>query len=340
MTHQICRDDIYANARVDAGVAEAIAGVNEEPFWVQAQTNLIRWVRTGHRLAGEPEPGIRSVAETARNTAKLETLITSALYRAGTGDKLAEARELERWLTHDWLRLDTALTYRLTHTLAEAGAQDITVTSRDGLHRTPVGERTGSWDRWDPTSLPEDACRAAQKALTELRGESPCTIDENPEARDTTRQAVRQPKGTAFGVMDERHRHDRAGRQRRQGRPTRSQEGPHAPEQSRQDPEQKRETTPNPRPEGSGKTGGGSKWPGLGDKPASQPGNVRTHARDGCPRTRGDRPRTSGKATTVPHPRGDRPDQKRAPSMELERLPRRHCDQPPPWTGREKPLVP
>ncbi len=199
MTHQICRDDIYANARVDAGVAEAIAGVNEEPFWVQAQTNLIRWVRTGHRLAGEPEPGIRSVAETARNTAKLETLITSALYRAGTGDKLAEARELERWLTHDWLRLDTALTYRLTHTLAEAGAQDITVTSRDGLHRTPVGERTGSWDRWDPTSLPEDPEQDGDQALRNLIRESLKTLGIGPGTaeriaglpRDTIRSVLR-----------------------------------------------------------------------------------------------------------------------------------------------------
>ena len=124
------------------------------------------------------------------------------MQRAGTAEQLTEARELERWLTHDWLPLDTALTSRLTHTLVEAADQEITVKSRDGLHHTPVGERTGSWDRWDPASLPKDACRAAQKALTELRDGRPCTVDENPEARDTARRAVQRPMGTAFGVME------------------------------------------------------------------------------------------------------------------------------------------
>ena len=171
--------------------------MNEEPFGYRAQTNLIRWVRTGHRLA--ESCGARNPVEwrrRPRNTAKLETLITGALYRAGTGDKLAEARELERWLTHDWRAWTAPVTYRLTHTLAEAGAQDITAQAATVCtarrHRL---ERTGSWDRWDPTSLPEDACRAAQKALTELRGESPCTIDENPEARDTTRQGGTTTQG-------------------------------------------------------------------------------------------------------------------------------------------------
>ena len=45
MTREICRDDTYANARVDAGVAEALADHSQEPFWEQAQTNLLRWVR-------------------------------------------------------------------------------------------------------------------------------------------------------------------------------------------------------------------------------------------------------------------------------------------------------
>ena len=101
MTHKFCGDSSYANSRVDAGIAEALAGTSEEPFWIQAQTKLIRWIRNGHRLAGEPEPGIRSVAETAKNRAKLEALVKKAVDRAETPDELTEARELKRWLTHD-----------------------------------------------------------------------------------------------------------------------------------------------------------------------------------------------------------------------------------------------
>ena len=170
MNQEIREDDIYANARIDAGVAEALAG-NGKPFWISAQTNLIRWVRIGHRLAGEPEPGIRSVAETAKNRAKLETLVKKAASRAETTDEMNEARELERWLTHDWLPLDTVLVSSQTRTLTRAGseAQKTTVTSRDGARQTHIGERTGSWDLWDPASLPEKAAKAAYDAMRELR---------------------------------------------------------------------------------------------------------------------------------------------------------------------------
>ena len=63
---------------------------------MQAQTNLIRWVREGYRLAGEPEPPLRAVAETAGNTAKLEALVDRALQRTAGTEELHEARELER----------------------------------------------------------------------------------------------------------------------------------------------------------------------------------------------------------------------------------------------------
>ena len=175
--------------------------MNEEPFWIQAQTNLIRWIRNGHRLAGEPEPGIRSVAETAGSRTKLEALVKKALCRAETTDDLTEARELERWLTHNWLPLDAALTSRLTTTLAEAGARAITVTSRDGTLQTRLGERTGSWDSWEPASLPKNACRAARTALAELRGESPWTIQDNPKTASRTRGTGPRPERTGFEVI-------------------------------------------------------------------------------------------------------------------------------------------
>ena len=75
------------------------------------------------------------------------------------------------------------------------------MTSRDGKDRTPVGERTGSWDRWDPANLPENARRAALNALRELRGESSSTIDDNPGAGSRTRAAGPRAESTGFEVM-------------------------------------------------------------------------------------------------------------------------------------------
>jgi hypothetical protein len=201
MTQEICGDDIYANARVDAGVAEALAGTGE-PCWIHAQTSLIRWIRTGHRLAGEPEPGIRSIAETAQNRAKLEALVAKAVPRAKTPDELTEAREMERWLTHEWLLLDAKLATEQTTTLTYAGARThkATVTSRDGKHRSHVGERTGSGDLWDPMSLPENARRAALEALRELRP-STAWIRDDPGTASTKRATRARPKTTDFEVM-------------------------------------------------------------------------------------------------------------------------------------------
>ena len=204
MTERICGDNTYSNARVDAAIVEAVAGSYDEPFWIHAQTSLIRWVRTAHRLAGEPEAGIRSVTETAKNTAKLEALVKKAVDRATTPDERTEARELERWLT-DWLSLDPKLVSAQMATLTCIGAptQRTTVTSRDGKHRTRIGERTGSWDLWDPASLPMYARKAAYNALSELRGGSPSTAQtrDDPEATNTRRATRTRPERTGFEMM-------------------------------------------------------------------------------------------------------------------------------------------
>ena len=177
--------------------------ITQEPFWIEAQTNLLRWIRNGHRLAGEPEPGIRSVAEIAQNRAKLEALVKKAVDRAETPDERTEARELERWLTRDWLPLGAALASRQTTTLTLVGSWDITVTSRDGTQRTRVGERTGSWDSWDPASLPVNGRRAAWEALAELRGGRPSTIHDNPIAQSRARATRPRHKSTTFEVVTE-----------------------------------------------------------------------------------------------------------------------------------------
>ena len=204
MSDEICGDDTYANARVDAAIVEAVAGSYDEPFWIHAQTSLIRWVRTAHRLAGEPEPGIRSVTETAKNTAELKTLVKNAVDRATTPDERTEVRELERWLT-DWLSLDPKLvsTQMATLTCVGAPTHRTTVTSRDGKHRTQIGERTGSWDLWDPASLPTYARKAAYHALTELQGgRAPTTrTPDDPEARSTPRATRSRSERTGFEMM-------------------------------------------------------------------------------------------------------------------------------------------
>ena len=201
MTHPICGNDAYANARVDAAVAEAIAGINNEPFWVQAQTNMIRWVRIGSQLAEEPEPGSRSIAETASSTVKLEALVAKARDQAQTTNDIDEAQELERWLTHDWLPLDARLKSRLTKTLADAGAEPITLTSRDGRRTIRLCERTGSWDQWDPASLPDNARRAAEDALTELwDGHPHRTTHDSATAASNTRATGSSRRKPNFGL--------------------------------------------------------------------------------------------------------------------------------------------
>ena len=204
MSDEICGDDTYANARVDAAIVEAVAGSGDEPFWIHAQTSLIRWVRTAHRLAGEPEPGIRAITEIAQDKAKLQALVAKAVDRATTPDERTEARELERWLT-DWLSLDPKLVSAQMTTLTCIGAptQRTTVKSRDGKHRTRIGERTGSWDLWDPSSLPPYARKAAYEALRELRGGRPSTTPTPDDLGATsTRRATRaRPERTGFEMM-------------------------------------------------------------------------------------------------------------------------------------------
>ena len=204
MSDEICGDDTYANARVDAAIVEAVAGSGDEPFWIYAQTSLIRWIRTAHRLAGEPEPGIRAITEIAQDKAKLQALVAKAVDRAKTPDERTEARELERWLT-DWLSLDPKLVSTQMKILTCIGAptQRTTVTSRDGKHRTQIGERTGSWDLWDPSSLPPYARKAAYDALRELRGGRPSTTPTPDDLGATsTRRATRaRPERTGFEMM-------------------------------------------------------------------------------------------------------------------------------------------
>ena len=204
MSDEICGNDTYANARVDAAIVQAVAESSDEPFWIYAQTSLIRWVRTAHRLTGEPEPGIRAITEIAQDKAKLQALVAKAVDRAKTPDERTEARELERWLT-DWLSLDPKLISAQMTTLTCIGArtQRTTVTSRDGKHRTRIGERTGSWDLWDPSSLPPYARKAAYDALSELRGGRPSTTPtpDDPGATSTRRATRARSERTGFETM-------------------------------------------------------------------------------------------------------------------------------------------
>ena len=274
MSDEICGNDTYANARVDAAIVQAVAESSDEPFWIYAQTSLIRWVRTAHHLAGEPEPGIRAITEIAQDKAKLQALVAKAVDRAKTPDERTEARELERWLT-DWLSLDPKLISAQMTTLTCVGArsQRTTVTSRDGKHRTRIGERTGSWDLWDPSSLPPYARKAAYDALSELRGRAPLDHPDPGRPRSHEHETSDESPVRENGLRDDDgiHRHDRAGCQGRQDGRSPAQERPHAPEQGGQDPGPAREPTADPRPQGRGKAGDGSDRPAPGDKPRDQP---------------------------------------------------------------------
>ena len=205
MSDEICGDDTYANARVDATIVEAVAGSYDEPFWIHAQTSLIRWVRTAHRLAGKPEPGIRAITEIVQDRTKLKTLGGKAVDRAKTPDEQTEAQKMERWL-EDWLSLDPKLVSAQMSTLTCVGSrtQRTTVTSRDGKHRIQIGERTGSWDLWDPSSLPTYYARqAAYNALRELRGgRAPTTRTPDDLGATSTRRATRaRSERTDFETM-------------------------------------------------------------------------------------------------------------------------------------------
>ena len=169
MGRRICGTSAHANARVDAAIVGAAAGTSNEPFWIQAQTNLIRWIRTAHRLAGKAEPGLKAVAAVAEHADRLTALASAAGEAATRAEDVTETEDLERWL-EKWLELNPKLRQTLTRALKAAATQKLTVTSRDGRRRAEVGTRTGSWDDWDPSSLPPNACLATQNALADPNG--------------------------------------------------------------------------------------------------------------------------------------------------------------------------
>ena len=193
MTHEIGdNDDCYANSRIDAAVVEALAGSESasrelgtiienalhggevhgdtgEPFRMRAYTNIMRWLRTAHRIAGDPDPGIAAIAETARSTARLAALSERAADRAATPEDLSDIRGFVEFLTGDWFAVNSTLATKLDETLRYVGAMNVTVTSRDRTRMSRIGERTGSWNLWDPESLPAEASAAALEAIEEFR---------------------------------------------------------------------------------------------------------------------------------------------------------------------------
>ena len=222
MTHAIGDNSAcYENSRIDAVVVEALAGDerpggelariiderlcggelhadDKEAFRVEAYTNIMRWLRIAHRIAGDPDPGIAAIAETARSTARLTVLSERAADRAATPDALSDVRGFVKFLTGEWLALHSTLGMRLDETLSYVGAMGVTVTSRDGTRMSRVGERSGSWSLWDPESLPVAARTAALEAIEELRAGSSA----EPVALDVERrEPVEPPKLPRFAQV-------------------------------------------------------------------------------------------------------------------------------------------
>ena len=198
MTHEIGdNNDCYANSRIDAAIVEALASGESASsvleriisnalaggpgsldgagplFRVQAYTNIMYWIRMANRIAGQPDPGIAAIAETARSTARLTALSENAADRAVIPDDLSDIRGFVKFLARDWLAVDSTLAIELDETLQYVGDMNVMVTSRDGTRISRIGERTGSWNVWNPESLPATARTAALEAIEELRAGNP-----------------------------------------------------------------------------------------------------------------------------------------------------------------------
>ena len=123
---------IYENAYLDAAVVNGLFGKSREPFWQQAYTSVIRWIRTAAEVNGTREPDLREIAALALDDEKLNALIEQTAEHAGAKPKPAESgrpapraragapktdeetarhigREVRRWYEHDWCGLDPRL---------------------------------------------------------------------------------------------------------------------------------------------------------------------------------------------------------------------------------------
>ena len=186
---------LYKDAYFDAAVVNSLVEKLDEPFWQQAYTSVIRWIRIAAELAGTEEPDLRRIAALAADDGKLKKLVEKAFEKCGdhtvglpgvkrpaVGPRNEErelrehtARNLRRWHSQEWSSLHPKLRRSITEGLHLAAHSDVVVYPRNGTvngEGVPIGERRGPWKDWNQETLRLRIAGSMQKATAKLRGET------------------------------------------------------------------------------------------------------------------------------------------------------------------------
>ena len=186
---------LYEDAYFDAAVVNSLVEKLDEPFWQQAYTSVIRWIRIAAELAGTEEPDLRRIAALAADDGKLKELVEKAFEKCGdhtvglpgikrpaVGPRDEErelrehtARNLRRWHNEEWSNLHPKLRRSITEGLHLTAHSDLVVYPRNGTvngEGVPIGERRGPWKDWNEGTLPLRIAGSIQKATAKLRGET------------------------------------------------------------------------------------------------------------------------------------------------------------------------
>ena len=195
--------DWYQIAYLDAAVVNVLAGGSSEPFWQQAYTWVIRWLKVAVDLNGADEPHLRWIATLVADESRLAALVQHTVEICGrrpepspsvdlpgvtrrlvrgrvVDDRPARiASNMADWHAREWSVLDPPLRRSIVLGLQMAARSDVTISRREGVsgrRPLPIGCRSGSWALWDIGTLPVSVRDALRRAVVEL-----CSLSSRPE---------------------------------------------------------------------------------------------------------------------------------------------------------------
>ena len=166
--------DWYPAAYVDAVLVNHLVGKPREPFWEQAYTSFIRWLKLAAELGGTPEPDLRQVAAFALDPERLAAFVAQAEALGGadaSSDYRRTASDLRRWHDEEWLGLDSRLRAKLSAGFQVAAQSPFQLSRRTrsgGVDRVPLGRRCGPWSEWGLEPLPGPLAQAVAAACREV----------------------------------------------------------------------------------------------------------------------------------------------------------------------------
>ena len=118
---------MYANARIDGAVVEALTIGSNDRFRKEACISAIHRTRTAAIQGRQPEPSLRETAALLDNDTVLDGLFEAAAARTAGTEFQQYGLAGRQWLHHDWRGLNQRLQNAIRDCIRHAGASRLTV---------------------------------------------------------------------------------------------------------------------------------------------------------------------------------------------------------------------